>query len=139
MTSSSSCGMLRFAVAVFALAVLTPVSISAQESSFVLPRSSAESSLLVSVASSSASKEHRFWDPENRALIVAVTALNIADFAVTRANLQRGGRELNPMARVFGRSTPGLAANFADQTVGVIGVSYLLHKTGHHKLERIAS
>jgi hypothetical protein len=62
---------------------------------------------------------HRFWDKKNRSLFAEVTALKVADFAVTRANLQNGGRELNPMVRVFGGSTPALAANFAGVTAGV--------------------
>ena len=82
---------------------------------------------------------HKFWDGENRALFTVSAAFSGADFAVTRANLQSGGRELNPLVRVFGRSTPGLAANFALETAGVIGASYFFHKTGHHKLERIVS
>jgi hypothetical protein len=63
----------------------------------------------------------------------------LADFYVTRANLESGGRELNPLARILGRSTSGLAANFAGETAGVIGLSYFFHKTGYHKLERIVS
>lgn len=82
---------------------------------------------------------HPFWDKQNLALFSAVAALNAADFAVTRANLQQGGRELNPVVRLFGRSTAGLATNFAGETAGVIALSYLFHKTGHHKLERITS
>jgi hypothetical protein len=82
---------------------------------------------------------HRFWDRENRILFAAVAASSTADFAVTRANLHNGGRELNPVARVFGGSTAGLALNFAGETAGVVGLSYFFHKTGHHKLERIVS
>ncbi len=85
------------------------------------------------------SEKHRFWDNENRALFAASAALNTADFAVTRANLQSGGQELNPMVRVFGRSTAGLAVNFAGETAGVMGASYFFHKTGHHRLERMVS
>jgi hypothetical protein len=84
-------------------------------------------------------EEHRFWDRKNCALFAVSAALSGADFAVTRANLQSGGQELNPLVRVFGRSTPGLAVNFAGETAGVIGLSYFFHKTGHHKLERIVS
>jgi hypothetical protein len=62
-----------------------------------------------------------------------------ADFYVTHANLASGGKELNPVTRVFTRSTPGLAANFALETGAVISLSYLFHKTGHHKLERATS
>jgi hypothetical protein len=65
-------------------------------------------------------------------LFVAVAALNGADFAVTRANLQSGGQELNPVVRMSGLSAPGLAVNFVGETVGVISLSYFLHKTGYH-------
>lgn len=82
---------------------------------------------------------HRFWDKQNTALFLAAAAVNSADFAVTRANLQSGGQELNPVVRVFGRSSAGLAVNFIGETAGVVGVSYFFHKTGHHKLERIVS
>jgi hypothetical protein len=83
--------------------------------------------------------EHKFWDRENKVLFFTAAALNGADFAVTRSNLQRGGRELNPGVRIFGRSTPGLAVNFVGETAGVLSVSYFFHKTGHHKLERWVS
>ena len=85
------------------------------------------------------SPEHKFWDRENRVLFVAGAALSGADFAVTRANLQNGGQELNPMVRVFGRSTAGLAMNFVGETAAVVSLSYFFHKTGHHKLERAVS
>jgi hypothetical protein len=84
-------------------------------------------------------REHRFWDRENRILFSAAGGLAVADFCVTRANLASGGKELNPVTRVFSGTTPGLAANFALETGGLISVNYLLHKTGHHKLERITS
>lgn len=83
--------------------------------------------------------EHRFWDRQNCALLIAAAALNGADFAVTRANLQSGGQELNPVVRIFGRSSQGLAVNFIGETVGVVSLSYFFHKTGHHKLERAVS
>lgn len=82
---------------------------------------------------------HKFWDKQNKFLFIAAGAGAAADFAVTRANLQSGGRELNPMVRPFGRSSAGLALNFAGETVGVISLSYFFHKTGHHKLERTVS
>jgi hypothetical protein len=103
------------------------------------PASSFEPTTPYVATPSSAGGGHGFWDRQNRVLFVAAAALNSADFAVTRANLQSGGQELNPLARAFGRSTAGLAANFAGETVGVIGLSYFFHKTGHHKLERAVS
>jgi hypothetical protein len=82
---------------------------------------------------------HPFWDRKNRTLFAVNGALAGADFFVTRRNLGRNGTELNPVARMFTGSTRGLAANFAMETGGVVGVSYLFHKTGHHKLERMTS
>lgn len=93
----------------------------------------------VLIAPTNLNTEHKFWDRQNRLLFVAAAALNGADFAVTRANLQSGGQELNPVVRMFGRSAPGLAVNFVGETVGVITLSYFFHKTGHHKLERAVS
>jgi hypothetical protein len=61
----------------------------------------------------------RFWDHQNRAI------------------LQNGGKELNPVTRLFSGSTAVLAANFAGETAAIIGLSYYFHKTGHHRLERI--
>ncbi|MBZ5689619.1 MAG: hypothetical protein LAP86_31860 [Acidobacteriia bacterium] len=82
---------------------------------------------------------HPFWDRKNRTLFAVNGAMAGADFFVTRRNLGRNGTELNPVARMFIGSTPGLAANFAMETGGVVSVSYLFHKTGHHKLERMTS
>ncbi len=89
------------------------------------------------VTPTSEPRVHKFWDKENGFLFGASAALSAADFAVTRANLQSGGRDLNPVVRFFGPSTPGLVVNFAGEAAGVMGVSYLLHRTGHHKLERL--
>jgi len=68
----------------------------------ITDRLSSDSSVSSAVAS-----EHRFWDKQNVALFTASAALSATDFAVTRANLQSGGRELNPVVRLFGRSTAG--------------------------------
>jgi hypothetical protein len=84
-------------------------------------------------------EHHRFWDRDNSILFAAVGASAAADFCVTRANLASGGRELNPVTRIFSGSTTGLAFNFIGETAGSIGVSYLFHKTGHHRLERLTS
>jgi hypothetical protein len=72
-------------------------------------------------------------------LFATSAAFSAADFVVTRDNLRAGGQELNPVVTVFGRSSAGLALNFAGETAGVVAVSYFLHKTGHHKMERAVS
>lgn len=82
---------------------------------------------------------HPFWDRENTVLFSLAAGAATSDFVVTHANLQSGGRELNPLTRPFAGSTPALASNFALETAGVIAISYMFHKTGHHKLERLSS
>jgi hypothetical protein len=82
---------------------------------------------------------HRFWDRENSFLFATSAAFNAADFVVTRDNLREGGKELNPITRVFCGTTAGLAVNFAGETAGVVALSYFFHKTGHHKMERAVS
>ena len=83
--------------------------------------------------------QHRFLDNENRLLFVGVAALSAADFAATRANLRSGGRELDPITRLFSGSTAGLAVNFVGETALVVGLSYYFHRTQHHQLERLTS
>jgi hypothetical protein len=82
---------------------------------------------------------HRFWDRENSLLFATNAAFTTADFIATRNNLRNGGRELNPVTRLFSGSTAGLAVNFAGEAAGVVALSYVCHKTGHHKLERAVS
>jgi len=107
-----------------------------------MPNTPAPSAPLISPSAAKPSiviEQHKFWDRRNCELFAGAAAFNTADFVVTRSNLQSGGRELNPVVRIFGRSAPGLAINFGGETAGVVGFSYFLHKTGHHKLERAVS
>lgn len=98
-----------------------------------------EASPAVSNVRPDAPAQHRFLDTENRLLFVGVAALSAADFAATRANLRAGGKELDPITRLFGSSTAGLAVNFAGETAVVVGLSYYFHRTRHHHLERLTS
>jgi len=101
------------------------------------PDADAMTSPLATNSLPEAPEQHRFWDTENRALFATVAVLSAADFAITRSILQNGGKELNPVTRLFSGSTAGLAVNFTGETVGIIGLSYIFHETGHHKLERL--
>lgn len=149
MTFAKFCGFLTLSVAalVACAALCSPVqaqtvsdqTLLAQGPAVDAPTPFVEASTPVASRPASLGDQHKFWDKQNSALFVAAAALNGADFAVTRANLQNGGQELNPLVRVFGRSTAGLAANFIGETAGMVSISYFLHKTGHHKLERMAS
>jgi len=81
---------------------------------------------------------HRYWDTTNQSLIMTHVALETIDSAITHRNLGRGGKEMNNMAKSLCESgTPGQIVYFAGRSVGVVGISYLLHKMGRHKIERI--
>jgi len=138
MTPTILSKVLRFSVVGLMSGVLCPA-LHAKSPLPDAPAAMTQPAFSFVVAPTKPSAEHKFWDKENRVLFAASAGLSVADFAVTRANLQSGGRELNPVVRAFGTSTPGLAANFVGENVGVIGLSYFLHKTGHHKLERVVS
>lgn len=80
---------------------------------------------------------HNFWDVTNKTLFVSHAALEAADFGITHRNLSVGGKELDPMAKALCESgTPGQLVFFGGRMAGVVAISYILHKTGHHKLER---
>jgi hypothetical protein len=125
----------------FAVLLCCPAAFS-QEISLLLPPETAQPAPVVQALPTTPLPEvsnHKFWDRENQILFASVAAGAAADFAVTHANLQAGGKELNPVAGFFAGSTTGLAVNFAGETAGSIGLSYIFHKTGHHKLERVVS
>jgi hypothetical protein len=80
-------------------------------------------------------KPHAFWDRTNLGLFSGIAVLRALDYTST-INMQSRGREeiLLPDDVVFNRA--GFAALEAAGAATSIGLSYLLHKTGHHKLER---
>lgn len=78
---------------------------------------------------------HRFWDRKNLWLFSGVAAARGLDYASTYNMLDRGRQEiLLPNEVVNNRA--GFAALEAAGTATSIGLSYLLHRTGHHQLER---
>ncbi|MGA8733730.1 MAG: hypothetical protein WB558_07400 [Terriglobales bacterium] len=81
--------------------------------------------------------ERRFWDRTNRILFASHAALEALDFGITHHNLSDGGRELDPMAKALCESgTAGQLIFFGGRMAGVVAIGYVLHKTGHYKLER---
>jgi hypothetical protein len=144
MPPSRSGAIVRRQLAVLTFCLCVCAAASAQQSSvaelrFHFDSDAVETATTQKSVQVEAPSEHRFWDKTNRILFSAVALASAADFAATRNNLQNGGHELNPLTRQFGRSAAGLAVNFAGETVCVVGLSYLFHKTGHHRLERLTS
>jgi hypothetical protein len=80
---------------------------------------------------------HNFWDAANKMLFASHAGLEALDFGITHRNLSHGGKEVDPMAKALCESgTAGQLIFFGGRMAGVVAISYLLHKTGHHKLER---
>lgn len=81
---------------------------------------------------------HRFWDGKNVLLFSGIAVFRGLDYASTR-NFQARGREeillpddvVNNSAAFAGLEAAGAAAS--------VGISYIFHRTGHHKLERWVS
>jgi hypothetical protein len=79
--------------------------------------------------------EHRFLDTPNKVAIFATIGLRATDAAVTCHGLHQGFQEGGLPTQSCG-AVIGYSAGFAGLSVSS---SYLLHKTHHHSLERLAS
>ncbi|MGH9512807.1 MAG: hypothetical protein ACRD2U_11800 [Terriglobales bacterium] len=78
---------------------------------------------------------HPFFDRTNILLFSGIAITRALDYTSTRNMLARGREEeLIPDDVVY--NTPGFASLEAAGVAASIGVSYILHRTGHHKLER---
>ena len=83
----------------------------------------------------SKAKPHQFFDRTNILLFSGVAVSRTLDYASTRNMLARGREEkLIPDDVVY--STAGFASLEVAGAATSIGIAYLLHRTGHHKLER---
>jgi len=128
-----------------ALAVLTAVASAAaqQTSSSSTPLASSEESSaaerpVVSPAVFALEKPvppHRFWDRTNLWLFSVTAAARGLDYASTQNMLARGREEILLPGEVVANHA-GFAALEAAGTATSVELAYLLHRTGHHKLER---
>jgi hypothetical protein len=82
--------------------------------------------------------EHRFWDKENDWLFAGVGAGRTLDYFST-LNFRRRGNEEILLTNAIVDNHAAFAAIEAAGTGASIGVSYLFHHYGHHKLERWTS
>jgi hypothetical protein len=82
---------------------------------------------------------HRFFDKTNLWLHLGAVAGETADLISTRRVLQLGGREADPLARPFVRAGAGgqIVGTYAIGEGAVLLASYLFHRTGHHRMERL--
>jgi hypothetical protein len=78
---------------------------------------------------------HRFWDRTNILLFSGIAVVRGMDYASTR-NFQARGRQEILLPDVVVNNSAGFAALEAAGTMTSVGISYILHRTGHHTLER---
>jgi hypothetical protein len=83
----------------------------------------------------SKTQPHRFWDRTNILLFSGVAVFRGLDYASTRNFQARGRGEILIPDDVVNNSA-GFASLEAAATMASVGISYLLHRTNHHKLER---
>ena len=82
--------------------------------------------------------EHRFWDRENDWLFAGVGAGRALDYASTLNLRHRGLNEIF-LTNSIVDNHPLFAGIEVAATGASIGVSYIFHRTGHHRLERWTS
>ena len=82
--------------------------------------------------------EHPFWDRENDLLFAAVGASRTLDYFST-LNFRRRGRNEALLTNDIVDNHAAFASIEAAATAASIGLSYLFHRTHHHRLERWTS
>ena len=103
-----------------------PVSIENLKAPLVLPDRAKAPDLAFS---------HRFWDKKNVWLFSGIAATRVLDYTSTH-NMQSRGREELLIPDDVAKNSAAFAALEVAGASTSIGVSYLLHRTGHHKMER---
>jgi hypothetical protein len=81
---------------------------------------------------------HRFWDKQNAWLFAGVAASRALDFHST-GNMRRRGRDEILLTNDVVDNKPAFAAIEAAAALTSVGISYLFHRSNHHKLERWVS
>jgi len=79
--------------------------------------------------------EHRFFDRQNILLFSGIAVFRGLDYASTR-NMQARGREEVLLPDDVVNNSAGFASVEAAATATSVGISYIFHRTGHHKMER---
>ena len=79
--------------------------------------------------------QHAFWDRTNLALFAGIAFVRGMDYASTR-NFQARGRQEILLPDDVVNNSAGFASLEAAATMTNVGIAYVLHRTGHHTLER---
>lgn len=84
---------------------------------------------------SAPSNKHKFLDRKNVLLFSGIAVVRTLDYTST-LNMQSRGREELLLPDDVVNNRAGFAALEAASAATSIGISYLFHRTGHHKIER---
>lgn len=112
--------------------------VSGPVSMLAAPERTGTADIVATGSSRPAVPEHSFWDRENLSLFSGIVLTRGMDYAST-LNFQARGRQEILLPDDVVNNSAGFAGLEAAATASSIGVSYLLHRTGHHKLERWVS
>jgi hypothetical protein len=130
--SGSYCPIKRFAailLALFGLLFLTSYAAAQQSAPPDSP------SPQQPAADAPALPPHAFWDRQNVLLFSSIAAFRGLDYASTR-NFQARGREEILLPDDVVNNSAGFASLEAAATATSVGLSYWMHRAGHHKIER---
>ena len=93
---------------------------------------------VVPVSQEPATPNHAFWDRKNAMLFAGVGAFRALDYTSTR-NMRDRGRQEILLTNWVVDNRPLFIGIEAAGTGLSLGLSYLMHRTGHHKVERLIS
>lgn len=107
-------------------------------SSATLPSASLPPAPAVAIAQERPATTHAFWDRKNALLFAGVGAFRVLDYTSTR-NMRDRGRQEILLTNWVVDNRPLFVGIEAAATGLSIGLSYVMHRTGHHKVERLIS
>ena|SRR5437868_11584164 len=93
---------------------------------------------VAAVAATHAPQAHAFWDHKNAWLFSGVAVFRTLDYTSTR-NMRDRGRQEILLTNWVVDNRPLFIGIEAAATGLSIGLSYVMHRTGHHKVERLVS
>jgi hypothetical protein len=125
----------KIALALLTVCWLSADTAFAQRRALDLPSSPSSARTVAESPSSPAKSPHRFWDRTNILLFSGVAVFRGLDYTSTR-NMQARGREEILLPDDVVNNSLAFATVEAGGTLASVGISYLLHRTSHHKLER---
>jgi hypothetical protein len=128
--------MVVWGVSLFSELPATAQQFTADSSSANLHLTKASKPTLASLPSEPASaRPHAFWDRTNVVLFSGIAITRGMDYASTR-NFEARGRQEILLPEDVVHNSAGFASLEAAAAMTSVGISYLFHRTGHHKLER---